>query len=542
MKRVISLWLPTFATDRLSRTKGNKGPAKDVGHPLVTVTTQHGGQRIAAANAAADGQGIRPGLSLADARALFPDLAVTTADPAADLKALDKLAQACERYTPWTALDPLGGGLLTNMSGSAGLWLDVTGCAHLFSGERALLKDFRGRCNQAGYLPRIGLADTPGAAWAAARFSETSFSIIPPKAQRTYLAGFPIAALRLDPATLEGLESLGLRRITDLYEMPRGPLSSRFGGQALRRLDQMLGRLEEPLSPRRAVPAHAARLAFAEPIGRTEDISLALDKLLAQLCPGLEEASLGARRLQLTVFRVDNTWNRLEIGTSQASRDPDHLTRLFRDDLDTLDPGFGIEVIALAATETNALTARQIDIAGKTAHQAHENAAKLVDRLSGRLGPRNVVRLHPVESHLPERASEARPALKTTLNSLHKSSPANNNWQSPARRPHHHPARPIQLLTQPLPIDVIAPVPDGPPVMFLWRRQQHKVIRAEGPERISPEWWRPTQLQTRSRSLTQETRDYYRLEDQNGQRYWVYRAGLYRPDKPPGWFLHGFFA
>jgi len=473
------------------------------------------------------------------------------------------------------------------MSGSGGLWLDVTGCAHLFSdtleapptptlplvgggggstvnpsfsnfnnngdsqhlhnqspsplegegwgggmAENALLKDLHDRCLAAGYQPRIGLADTPGAAWAAARYGDRVCTTIPAKAQRDSLAPYPIAALRLDPKTLEGLESLGLRKISDLYEMPRGPLSSRFGGQALRRLDQMLGRLEEPISPRRPVPLYSARLAFAEPIGRTEDIGLALDKLLAELCPKFEDSSLGARRLELSVFRVDNTRASLAIGTSQASRDPGHLARLFQDDLDTLDPGFGVEVIILAALETNTLTARQIDTAGKTAHQANENAAKLVDRLSGRLGLRNVVRLRPVESYLPERASETRPALNPGLQ-VEKSSLI--SWKVAQKRP-------LRLLTQPLPIDVMAPVPDGPPVMFLWRRRQHKIAHAEGPERISPEWWRPTQLQTRSRSLTQETRDYYRLEDQDGQRYWVYREGLYRPDKPPGWYLHGFFA
>jgi len=465
---------------------------------------------------------------------LFPDLIVKQADPAADLKALDKLAAACERYTPWTAIDPLGGGLLTDMSGSGGLWLDISGCAHLYAGERSLVKDLRDRCLQAGYQPRIGLADTPGAAWAAARFGETSCSIIPEKAHQHSLATLPIAGLRLDTATLEGLESLGLRQIGDLYEMPRAPLASRFGGQALRRLDQLQGRLEEPISPRRPAPSHFARLVFAEPIGRSEDIGLALDKLLATLCPELEEANLGARRLELIIFRVDNTRASLIIGTSQPSREPDHLARLFRDDLDTLDPGFGIEVVVLAASETNALAARQIDIAGKTAHQAHENAAKLVDRLSGRLGSHNVIRLHPVESHLPECASETRPILNSGL----KKSKSEISWQGPLRRP----ARPLQLLTQPLPIDVMAPVPDGPPVMFRWRKQQHKITRAEGPERISPEWWRPTQLQTRSRSLTREIRDYYRLEDHNGNRYWVYREGLYRPDKPPGWYLHGFFA
>ena len=460
---------------------------------------------------------------------MFPDLIVKQADPAADLQALDKLATACERYTPWTATDPLGGGLLTDMSGSGGLWLDVTGCVHLYGNEDTLVKDLQDRCRHAGYQPRIGLADTPGAAWAAARFGATSCTIVPPKAHQHSLAPLPTAGLRLDLATLEGLESLGIRQIGDLYEMPRAPLASRFGGQVLRRLDQLQGRLEEPILPRRPAPSHSARLVFAEPIDRTDDISLALDKLLAKLCPELEEATLGARRLELIIFRVDNTRDSLVIGTSQPSREPDQLARLFRGDLDKLDPGFGIEVIVLAAIETNALAARQIDIAN-TSSCKQENAAKLVDYLSERLGMGNVIRLHPVESHLPECASEARPALKD--------SKSKTGWQGPLRRP----LRPLQLLTQPLPIDVMAPVPNGPPAMFRWRKQQHKVTHAEGPERISPEWWRPTQLQTRSRALTKETRDYYRLEDHNGNRYWVYREGLYRPDKPPGWYLHGFFA
>ena len=495
------------------------------------MTALHGGQRIVAVNAVADMQGIKPGLSLADARAQFPDLTIKKADPTADLKALDKLAQACERYSPWTAIDPLSNDMLTSMSGGGGIWIDITGCAHLYKGERPLIEDLHDRCVQVGYQPRIGLADTPGAAWAVARFSKIPLCIIPPKAQRKSLSAYPITALRLDPETLEKLENLGLRHIYDLYEIPRAPLFSRFGDQVLRRLDQMLGRIEEPVSPRRSVPPYYARMMFAEPIGRTEDIRLALYKLLMKLCNSLETKNLGVRRLELIIFRVDNSWARLKIGTSQASRDPDHLARLFRDDLDTLNSGFGIEIIVLAAAETNALNARQIDIDGKTTLQANQNTIKLVDRLSGRLGMNNVVRLHPVESHLPERATKTIPVLETSL--------SYRNWKGPP----HHPQRPIQLLLQPLPIDVVAPpAPDGLPVMFLWRKQQHKVIRAKGPERISPEWWRPTQLQPRSRSLAQETRDYYQLEDQNGQRYWVYREGLYRPDKTPGWYLHGFFA
>ena len=532
MKRVISLWLTHFATDRLSLSlsPGQRS------NPLVTVTAVHGGQRIAAANPAAQAAGIAPGISLADARALFPALKIRQTTPDADIKALDKLSEASERYTPWTALDPLGGFLGGGFLGgnSGGLWLDITGCAHLYGGEDALLRDLLKRLETAGYSARAGLADTPGAAWALARFGSNSINIAPPKNHKDQLASLPMAGLRLDGATVEGLANMGLRRIGDLYAMPRGPLASRFGGQALRRLDQATGALEEPISPRRPPPVFTARRTFAEPISRAEDITAALETLLDGLCTDLEDNSQGVRQMTLTAYRVDNSFARIPIGASRPVRAPDHLMRLFRDKLTDIDPGFGIEVMVLAALETNPLTARQmgaqqIETGDGTIQKSTENAARLVDRLTGRLGPDHVTRLKPVASHLPERASRETPAINTTK--------SDNGWTAPQNQPERRQSRPIQLLSQPLPIEVMAPVPDGPPVMFRWRRRQHKVQRAEGPERIAPEWWR-----TEGRPLTREARDYYRLEDQDGQRFWIYREGLYRPDKPPGWYLHGFFA
>ncbi len=500
------------------------------------MTRVHGGTRIAAANPAAEAAGIVPGQPLADARALYPGLAVHPAAPAEDLKALDLLAEACTRFTPWTAVDPVwgGGALGGGMRGGlgAGLWLDITGCAHLFGGEAALLERLTGWLGRQNISARAGLADTPGAAWALARHATSDsspFTIAESGTLRRHLTGLPVAALRLEGAVIEGLDRLGLRRIGDLLEMPRGPLAKRFGGVVLKRLDQALGETDEPISPRRPPPRHAARLAFAEPIGRAEDIAAGLDRLLDRLCRGLEAAGEGARQLHLILYRADGTTERRTVGTSRPSRDPRHLARLFRDKLDGADPGFGIEIMALAAARTNNLDEKQTGLTGWTLEPAKDvnqaDTARLVDRLSGKLGARNVTRVRPVESHLPERAGRAQSAIRTSNTA--------GDWTGPGRRP----PRPVELLPQPLPIDVMAPVPDGPPVMFRWRRRQHRVARAEGPERIAPEWWR-----TGGAPLSRHVRDYYRLEDEGGKRYWVYREGLYRPDRPPAWYLHGFFA
>jgi len=527
--------LPVFATDRLSRLLARTSPARQQNNaavPLVTVTSVQGGLRIAAANPAAQNAGVFPGQPLADARALYPALDVHPSTPGEDLKALDALAEACTRFTPWTAVDSIWGGGQSGMGGgqSGGLWLDVTGCAHLFGGEQALLERLVGWLKDHGYEARAGLADTPGAAWALARFAtraSTPTARIPAGTIHDRLSALPVAGLRLDSATVEKLDRLGLRTIGDLISLPRGPLARRCGANVLKRLDQALGRQREPVSPRRPPPPHHARLMFAEPVGRSDDIAAGLDRLLDQLCAGLEAANQGIRQLELTLFRVDNSVERARIGTSRPVRDPAHLAHLFRDKIAELDPGFGIEVMMLAARRVDPLTHHQAGLDRQSQSGDTASTARLIDRLSGRLGARNVTRPEPVSTHIPERASRARPALGETKES---------DWSPPPRRP----ARPVQLLPQPAPIEVMAPVPDGPPVMFRWRRRQHHIARAEGPERIAPEWWHGTRGPKPQN--VPRVRDYYRLEDNDGQRYWVFRDGLYRPDRPPVWYLHGFFA
>jgi protein ImuB len=296
-------------------------------------------------------------------------------------------------------------------------------------------------------------------------------------------------------------------------------LVRRFGEPVTRRLDQALGRAPEPISPRRPVPARRSLLAFAEPIARADDIAAGLGRLLATLCARLERDGLGARRLELALYRIDGTVMRLGVGTSRPSRDAGHLQRLFAEHMEKIDPGFGIEAMALAALAADPIEPEQSDLEGSDAKEP-ECLSMLVDRLSNRLGPAAVFRLRPCESHMPERAVAAAAALGPA---------ARASW--PRLTP-----RPVRLLPCPEPVEAVAELPDGPPVLFRWRGAAHRVRRAEGPERIAPEWWRD------AGAPEQATRDYYRIEDEQGRRFWLYRAGLYEAEAEPSWYLHGMFA
>ncbi|MBL6865313.1 MAG: DNA polymerase Y family protein, partial [Rhodospirillales bacterium] len=313
MKRIISLWLPTFATDRLNQTKikakykitVNEKQNKEF--PLATVQKLNGVKRILAVNNAARLEGIKTGYTLADAKALFPELLIEKADYINDSKTLETLVKAFQRYSPWTAIDLNETNPLVSLIGSGSIWIDITGCAHLYDGEHPLVKDLYNYCLRIGYQARIGLADTPGAAWAVARFNNALSTIIPPKSQKEALAHYPVVALRLDPTTTEKLHNLGLNQIGDVYNVPRAPLTSRFGLGLLQRLDQILGLENEPISPYRSKPEYLVRISFPEPIGNKQDIKFALDKLLIKLCKVLEKNNLGARLLKFSIFRIDNT-------------------------------------------------------------------------------------------------------------------------------------------------------------------------------------------------------------------------------------------
>ncbi len=496
-------------------------------------------------------------MRLADARALVPDLITTAGEPQADRRLIETIANWCDRYTPWVAVDPLGGAIAEEgteacsaggFGGDAGLLLDVSGCAHLFgrdeAGERALLADLVERLSRHDLTCRAAMADTAGAAWALARFAERQADLFcPSHGQRTALAALPVEGLRVATPILETFLKLGLRRIGDLYPLPRAPLARRFGDQPLTRLDQALGTLAEPIEPRRAAPAFRTRLAFAEPIGRSEDIAAGTSRLLAALCRQFEQAGVGARKLEIALYRVDGSVDRTAIGTSRPNRDNPKLMKLFEEKLGELDPGFGVELMILAAPEVEAWSGTQDALPESGALAAslgEDGTVDLADRLALRLGAENVVRLLPRDSHLPER-------VQTTAAVSAKPAQCAGGAGAWARVANLKGARPTRLLQRPEPVDVTAPVPDDPPRRFQWRQHTHRIVRAEGPERLADEWWRPRPDGSRPpANIVPPFRDYYRVEDDDGGRFWLFRDGPYAAaanGRPTArWFLHGFCA
>ncbi len=474
-----------------------------------------------AASRAALKAGIAPGMALADARAILPGLLAADADPAEDHRALSALAEWCGRYTPWVTPD---GAAMPG--GGAAILLDATGCAHLFGGETRMLEDVTARTAALGLTVRAGMASTPGAARALARWTSGGrFAVAAPDATEAALAPLPAAALGLAPAAAAQLASLGLRMVGEVAALPRAALASRFGAAVLDPLDRALGRAPEPVSPAAPPVRHAARLAFAEPVARSEDIAAGLDRLLAALCAGLEREGQGARRLVLALYEPDGRTRQIHLGASRATRDPAHLARLFAEHLDGIDAAFGFDAMTLVATTAEALAARQAPLADRTAHLAgpssagaregtNDTLAALIDRLANRLGSDAVLRLAARESRLPERAAVAVPALEFRPQGAAPFAPPGA------------PARPLRLLPRPEPVETVALLPDDPPALFRWRRVAHRVARAEGPERIAPEWWRARET---------DERDYWRVEDERGGRFWLYRAG-------PAWYLHGVYG
>jgi len=524
MRRMLSIWFSRWRIERQRRAlsqaaRYGSAPAQAaleaLEAPLALIAPGRHGPVIEAVTQAAARAGLRPGQSLSDARALYPALATRPVDAAGDIAALDELAGWLERYSPLIARD-----------GADGLLADLTGVAHLFGGEQPLLADLADHLALAGLTARLGLAATIGAAHALARYGPARINRIGPEEQAaTALAPLPLAALRLAPDTVAAARRLGLKRIGDLAPLPRaglarrfrGDLKGRIGAALLGRLDQALGRVEEPLTPRRPPPAYRAGRRFAEPVAAPEDLARVLADLSQDLAHRLAQDHQGARHLVLSGYRVDHSVVRLSAGTARATRDGAHLIRLFSERLAGLDPGFGLDAMSLAAVQVERLEAAVCDFTQAQA-PAGELAA-LVDRLSDRLGRGAVYGLAPQPRHRPEAAQALRPAVPPL---------PWHDQQAPDQPP-----RPITLFDPPQPIAVVAEVPDGPPLLFRWRRLSHKVVRAAGPERIASDWWQ---------SQTEPMRDYYRVEDADGRRFWLFRAGTYDGAAAPAWYLHGLFA
>jgi protein ImuB len=481
--------------------------APDIGVPFALIGAERGVRRLTAVDAAAAALGLFVGQKATDAMALVPELLTAEADPEGDLVALQALVHWCVRFSPAVAADP-----------PDGLFLDVTGVAHLWGGEAAMLDDLLARLERHGIPAKGALAGSPGAAWALARHGEGA-EVAPPGSEARLLAAIPVTGLRLEAETTAQLVRLGLARIGQLERLPRAQLARRFGAGVLTRLDQALGRAEEALTFSRPPTPWFARRAFAEPISAPEDLARASRDIATDLCARLTAEGQGATRFELAYHRLDGKAERRTVGLSLPGRDPVPIARLFAPMLETVDPGFGIEVVTLACDRVEPLAERQMGLEqiGEVARE--DGIAPLVDRLVNRLGEGRVWRAEPHPSHIPERAVVRRAPFAPG---------AGEGWRKDQPRP-------VRLFSRPEPIEATARVPDDPPIFFRWRGQLRRVRRAEGPERIAEEWWRrpPGEAQP------SHVRDYYRVEDETGARYWLFRAGLYGADEPPKWWLHG---
>lgn len=459
---------------------------------------------IVAVSATAATQGVSENMTVADARVLCPELQVQDFRPELPEQLLTVLGEWCIGFTPVVAIGP-----------PDGLMLDISGCPHLWGGEKGYLKTILSRLSSLGYDVRAAIADTPAVAWAVARFGQTT-PLVPPGQQLDALLPLPPASLQLEQPVLDKMLKLGMYQVDSFIHMPRQILRRRFGEHLLLRIDQALARKPEPLLPLTPPDPWSVRLPCLEPIVTAKGIEIAIQHLLERICLRLNQEGKGLRSAILKAWRTDGQIRRLKIGTSRPVSAIDHLFRLFELKIDTIEPAEGIELFVMEAPEVEDLPPAQEYLWGGISASGENNLAELIDKLSGKLGLANVLRFLPEEHYWPERAFKK----ACSLNEL------------PATAWEPHKRRPVFLLPSPETIEVAAPVPDYPPMHFRYKNRLHKIKKADGPERIEREWW----LEEGPH------RDYYTVEDEHGQRYWLFRSGHYTADKPHSWFIHGFFA
>jgi protein ImuB len=531
IRRFLSLWLPRLATDRARRLNG-----VDKRAPLAAVAKVNNAERLVCVDAEAARLGLTVGVSLADARARHPNLVAVEAAPAEEARLLERLCDWCSRFTPLAALD-----------GRDGLMLDISGVAHLFGadrlgGEEALIEDCRARLAAQGFTVAAGVGGNPRAAWALARFSRVKIAPDPlsDKAFARLFHDLPLAALGLDEKTVADLARAGLRRIGDIALRPRAPIAARFGSACIARLDALKGLERASIAPRFAPPDFCAERRFASPVQTFQAIEATLCKLADDLVVLLERHAKGARRIELELHRVDGDVRRIRVGASRPLNEARPIVRLFAErlaspDEEAIDAGYGVDLMRLACLAAEPLAPSQAEL--ERAHEAERARAlaELLDRLSARLGARAVTRRELIEAHLPEQAEAAAPATlgQARMRGEGRPSPLTPLPQG-ERGIDGAPARPLRLFVRPEPIEALAEVPDGPPLRFRWRRVLHHIAAIEGPERIAAPWWRRAGA---------PTRDYFRAEDSEGRRFWLYREGLWgRETAQAKWFVHGVFG
>lgn len=498
-KRFISLWFRHLITDWLSIRRPE---LKEL--PVVVVMPVRGRSVIQATNLLAEKQGITLGMAAADAKAIVPGLEVIDHIPNQAPKLLKALGEWCIRYSPAIAIDlPYG------------LIIDITGCVHLWGGERKYLKEIITQLRNKGYDVRGAIADTVGAAWAIARFGKIR-PVIDPGEQENSLLNLPPAALRLEAEILERLQKLGFTTIKSFSEMPRSVLRRRFGEGLLLRLDQALGNHEEHIQLLQPVEPYQERLPCLEPIRTAKGIEIAIQTLLEKLCKRLTAEGNGIRTAILKCYRVDGRVISATIGTNRPSHSTSHLFKLFELKITTLNPALGIELFILQAPKIEALEPEQEVIFSTEGAELNDaDVAELLDRLANKIGRERIHRYLPLERHWPEQSIQSTSSLKDK---------PSTSWR--ICKP-----RPSLLLPRPEKIQVTSLLPDNPPMLFIYKGEQHIVKKADDAERIEREWWLGEGAH----------RDYYVVEDQNGRRYWLFRSGYYS-DEQSQWYIHGFFA
>jgi protein ImuB len=497
-KRFVSIWFPYLATDWHARKQLQ---LRD--KAFVLKATVRNRVIVTAANAQAQAQGIHENTVLADAKALYPSLHVMDDKPTLTKQLADRIAEWCIRFTPIASADYPNGVLL-----------DASGCTHLWGGEENYLNDITKRLHQRGYTVRIAIADTIGCAWAMARYGNQI--IVDKEKQSQALLNLPVTVLRIDNETTEILQKLGLRQIGNLVSIPAKSLRRRFGNLLLQRLRQAIGEEDENIVPVYPIEPYGERLPCIEPIKTKEGIEITLQHLLSNLCSRLQKEGKGLRKAFFRAYQLDGGVSGIEIATNHPSQNVEHLFQLFGIRLSTIEPKEGIELFLLEATVVEKALGKQEDLWGTQSNFLDGEILDLMDRFTNRLGAEAVQRFLPTEHYWPERS------YKRTVD-LNEA--PTTKWK--LDRP-----RPLQLLSPPELIEVTAPVPDYPPLNFRYKGQPHKVMKADGPERIEQEWW----------IQEGEHRDYYAVEDEEGKRYWLFRSGHYNETRSPKWFLHGFFA